>query len=74
MKLMQLGAITPNQICDKENFPRFDGGDKHYINQTYAPLDDAGVPIKAAPPANAPAFAAWRPTRAGPHPARSAEA
>lgn len=49
-KMMQVGAITPDIICDKENLPRWVGGDRHYINQTLAPLDDKGVPIKAAGP------------------------
>lgn len=41
-KLMQVGAITPNQIADRENFPRFDGGDVHLVNSTLVPLHLAG--------------------------------
>lgn len=41
-KLMQVGAITPNLVADKENFPRFDGGDVHLVNSTLVPLDQAG--------------------------------
>lgn len=41
-KLAQVGAITPNQIADKENFPRFEGGDVHLVNSTLVPLNMAG--------------------------------
>ena len=41
-KLVQVGAITPNQICDKENLPRFEGGDVHLVNSSLAPLDRIG--------------------------------
>lgn len=41
-KLLQIGAITPNQIADRENLPRFDGGDVHLVNSTLVPLDQAG--------------------------------
>lgn len=41
-KLVQVGAMTPNQICDKENFPRFDGGDIRLANSTLAPLASLG--------------------------------
>ncbi len=41
-KLAQLAAMTPNQICDKENFPRFEGGDVRLINSTLQPLSQAG--------------------------------
>ena len=41
-KLLQTGAITPNEIRDRENFPRFDGGDVHLVNSTLVPLDQAG--------------------------------
>lgn len=41
-KLFQIGAITPNQIADKENFPRFDGGDQRFVNSTYVPIELAG--------------------------------
>lgn len=47
-KLMQVGAITPNQICAAENYPTYPGGNRHFVNQTLAPLDDNGVPIKTA--------------------------
>jgi HK97 family phage portal protein len=49
-KLVQVGAMTPNQICDLENMPRFEGGDVHLVNTTLAPLDMAG---KAPAPASA---------------------
>lgn len=45
-KLMQVGAITPNQICDAENYPRFDGGDQHFANSTLAPIGPDGMLIK----------------------------
>jgi HK97 family phage portal protein len=48
-KLIQIGAITPNQICRAENYPDYPGGDRHFINSTLAPLDDQGIPIKTAP-------------------------
>lgn len=41
-KMVQVGAVTPNQICDRENFPRFEGGDVHLVNSTLVPLDQAG--------------------------------
>ncbi|KQT57481.1 MULTISPECIES: phage portal protein [unclassified Aureimonas] len=41
-KLMQVAAITPNQIADRENLPRFPGGDVHLVNSTLVPLDQAG--------------------------------
>jgi HK97 family phage portal protein len=41
-KMLQVGAMTPNQICDKENLPRFVGGDRHFVNTTLAPLDEEG--------------------------------
>lgn len=37
-KFAQIAAITPNQICDKENFPRFEGGDVRLVNSTLLPL------------------------------------
>lgn len=48
-KALQTGAMTPNQVCDKENLPRWVGGDRHFINTTLAPLDEDGIPIKASP-------------------------
>jgi HK97 family phage portal protein len=50
-KMLQVGALTPNQICDMENLPRWVGGDRHFVNTTLAPLDDDGVPMKTAQPA-----------------------
>jgi HK97 family phage portal protein len=47
-KLIQVGGLSPNQICDYENYPRFEGGDRHYVNQTLAPLDENGAPVKVA--------------------------
>lgn len=41
-KLLQTGSITPNEIRDRENFPRFEGGDVHLVNSTLVPLDQAG--------------------------------
>lgn len=41
-KLLQVGAITPNQICDRENMPRFEGGDVHLVNSTLVPIAMAG--------------------------------
>lgn len=41
-KLVQLAAMTPNQVCDKENFPRFDGGDRRLVNSTLQAFDQLG--------------------------------
>lgn len=41
-KVFQLGAITPNQIADRENLPRFEGGDQRFVNSTYVPIEAAG--------------------------------
>ena len=63
-KMIQIGAMTPNEVCDKENLPRFPGGDRHYINTTLAALDDTGkimLPLPAAAPTQpAPAAAPLR--------------
>lgn len=50
-KLMQIGALTPNQVCEAENYETYPGGDRHFINSTLSPLDAKGIPIKAAAPA-----------------------
>jgi HK97 family phage portal protein len=34
-----LAGITPNQIADRENLPRFDGGDQRFVNSTFVPID-----------------------------------
>jgi HK97 family phage portal protein len=49
-KLFQLGAMTSNQVCDKENLPRFEGGDRHFVNSTYVPIELAGKQSASAPP------------------------
>jgi HK97 family phage portal protein len=41
-KLVQIAGLTPNQICDKENFPRFEGGDVRLVNSTLQPLATLG--------------------------------
>lgn len=41
-KMVQVGAMTPNQICDKENFARFDGGDVRLVNSTLQLLGQLG--------------------------------
>lgn len=41
-KLAQVGAISPNMIADRENFPRFDGGDRRFVNSTLVPIELAG--------------------------------
>lgn len=48
-KLVQVAAMTPNQICDKENFPRFDGGDVRLANSTLQPLALLGQPARVQP-------------------------
>lgn len=53
-KLAQLSAMTPNQICARENFPQFEGGDVRLINSTLRPLDQAGLPAPTAPAAAIP--------------------
>ncbi len=50
-KLIQVGAITPNQIADRENFPRFDGGDVHLVNSTLVPIHLAGQRAARVQPA-----------------------
>ena len=51
-KLFQLGALSPNMIADKENLPRFDGGDQRFVNSTYMPIEEAGQKptVDANPP------------------------
>lgn len=41
-KLFQVAGITPNMIADKENLPRFAGGDQRFVNSTFVPIDQAG--------------------------------
>lgn len=41
-RLFQLGGITPNQIAEKENMPRFEGGDQRFVNSTFVPIELAG--------------------------------
>lgn len=41
-KLVQIAAMTPNQVCDKENFPRFEGGNVRLVNSTLQPLSMVG--------------------------------
>lgn len=47
-KLFQVAGMSPNQIADKENLPRFEGGDQRFVNSTFIPLDQAIAP--PAPP------------------------
>lgn len=47
-KLFQLGALTPNMIADRENTPRFEGGDRRFVNSTFVPIELAGVDRKPA--------------------------
>lgn len=41
-KLIQIAGITPNQVCDKQNMPRFEGGDVRLVNSTLTPLATLG--------------------------------
>ena len=41
-KLIQVGAISPNMVCDRENFARFPGGDQRFVNSTLVPIEQAG--------------------------------
>jgi HK97 family phage portal protein len=41
-KIFQMAGITPNQIADRENLPRFEGGDQRYVNATFVPAELAG--------------------------------
>lgn len=41
-KLFSMAGITANQIADRENMPRFGGGDQRFINSTLVPIDQAG--------------------------------
>ena len=41
-KIFQVAGITPNQIADRENLERFDGGDRRFVNSTYVPIETAG--------------------------------
>lgn len=50
-KLVQVGALTPNQICDRENMPRFEGGDVRLVNTTLQPLSMAGQRTARVQPA-----------------------
>ena len=46
-KLWQMGVINANWMADKENIDRPPNGDRYFVNQTMAVLDENGVPIKA---------------------------
>lgn len=37
--LFAIAGITPNQIAELENMPKFDGGDNRFIQAAYAPLN-----------------------------------
>lgn len=50
-KLAGVAGITPNQICDRENFPRFDGGDVRLVNAALVPLGMAGQRFARVQPA-----------------------
>lgn len=50
-KLAQVAAITPNQICDRENMPRFEGGDVRLVSATMVPLAMAGQRVGRVQPA-----------------------
>jgi phage portal protein BeeE len=41
-KVFGVAALTPNQIADRENLPRFEGGDRRYVNAVYVPVEEAG--------------------------------
>ena len=41
-KLFNIGAITPNEIREKEDMPPMEGGDKLYVQGAIVPLEDAG--------------------------------
>lgn len=41
-KLVQIASLTPNQVCELEDFPKFEGGDVRLVNTTLQPLDQAG--------------------------------
>jgi HK97 family phage portal protein len=41
-KLFGIGGMTGNMIADRENLPRFDGGDVRFVNSTLVPIDQAG--------------------------------
>lgn len=74
-KLVQVGALTPNQVCDMENLPRFEGGDVHLVNQTLTPIELAGqkaaIGHNGGPPLNDNAPGATQPG-ATPKPATAA--
>lgn len=44
-KMLQVGALTPNQICEKENLPKWLGGDQHFVNTTLQPIGNDGLPM-----------------------------
>jgi HK97 family phage portal protein len=52
-KMVQVAALTPNQICRLENFPQFDGGNVRLVNTTLQPLALAGVKPPPPPAAKA---------------------
>jgi HK97 family phage portal protein len=44
-KMLQVGGLTPNQICEKENLPKWLGGDTHFVNSTLQPIGPDGLPL-----------------------------
>lgn len=46
--LFGLGVLSPNQIADKENLPRFDGGDRRFVSVQATPLESASDPAAQA--------------------------
>lgn len=44
-KMLQVGGMTPNQICEKENLPKWVGGDQHFVNSTLQPIGSDGLPM-----------------------------
>lgn len=44
-KMLQVGAITPNIICEKENLPTWVGGNQHFVNSTLMPIGPDGLPL-----------------------------
>lgn len=36
------GWLTPNQVCERENLPTFEGGDRHYLSANMLPISTDG--------------------------------
>jgi len=44
--MVEIGALTSNGVCARENFPKLEGGDRRMMSANLLPLDNTGVPLK----------------------------